>query len=53
MRSYQTVSKYIAANTTRNDRVLVWGSVPEIYWASNRRPATRYITSSMIAGSFG
>ena len=23
------------------DRVLVWGNVPEIYWASGKRPATR------------
>jgi 4-amino-4-deoxy-L-arabinose transferase-like glycosyltransferase len=49
---YQTVSKFIAANTTGNDRVLVWGSVPEIYWASNRRPATRYITASFLAGNY-
>ena len=50
--AYQTVSKYIAAHTDRNDRVLVWGSVPEIYWASNRRPATRYITASFLAGNY-
>ena len=24
----------------------MWGSVPEIYWASNRRPATRFVTTS-------
>ena len=28
---------------TRTTRSLVWGSVPEIYWASNRRPATRFV----------
>jgi hypothetical protein len=49
---YRNASNFIAAHTSRNDRVLVWGSVPEIYWASNRRPATRYITSSIIAGNF-
>ena len=43
---YQTVSQYLAAHTNPNDRVLVWGSVPEIYWASNRRPATRYLTTT-------
>ena len=36
---YQTVSRYLAAHTEPNDRVLVWGSVPEIYWASGALPA--------------
>jgi 4-amino-4-deoxy-L-arabinose transferase-like glycosyltransferase len=44
--NYQTVSRYLAANTAPNDRIAVWGSVPEIYWASNRRPATRFLTTS-------
>jgi hypothetical protein len=44
--NYQTVSKFLAANTNPNDPILVWGSVPEIYWASNRRPATRYATTN-------
>jgi 4-amino-4-deoxy-L-arabinose transferase-like glycosyltransferase len=43
--NYQTVSRYLATHTRPNDRVAVWGSVPEIYWASNRRPATRFITT--------
>ena len=35
--NYQTVSKYLADAHEPGDRVAVWGSVPEIYWASNRR----------------
>ncbi len=35
---YQSVSKYLAAHVDRGDRVLVWGSVPEIYWASGIAP---------------
>ena len=31
---------------------LVWGSVPEIYWASGRRPATRFLTSSFLTGNY-
>ena len=42
---YQSVSRYLATHTRPDDRVLVWGSVPEIYWASNRRPATRFLTT--------
>jgi 4-amino-4-deoxy-L-arabinose transferase-like glycosyltransferase len=47
---YQTVSKYLAENTDAKDRILVWGNVPEIYWASGRRPATRFpATISLLA----
>lgn len=47
---YESVSRYIAARTGHDDRVLVWGNVPEIYWASGVRPATRYIaTQSLLA----
>jgi hypothetical protein len=42
---YQSVSRYVAANTHPEDKILVWGSEPEIYWASNRQPATRFLTT--------
>jgi 4-amino-4-deoxy-L-arabinose transferase-like glycosyltransferase len=42
---YQSVSRYLADHTGPNDRILVWGSVPEIYWASNKLPATRFLTT--------
>jgi 4-amino-4-deoxy-L-arabinose transferase-like glycosyltransferase len=47
---YESVSRFVAARTDDHDRVLVWGNVPEIYWASGVRPATRYIaTQSLVA----
>jgi hypothetical protein len=48
--NYQSVSKYLAAHVNRDDRVLVWGSVPEIYWASGTRPATRFVTTNGFLG---
>jgi hypothetical protein len=42
---YESVSLYVAANTHPDDKILVWGSEPEIYWASNRLPATRFLTT--------
>jgi 4-amino-4-deoxy-L-arabinose transferase-like glycosyltransferase len=49
---YRTVSRYIGEHVEQGDRVLVWGSVPEIYWASDTRPATRLITTNtFLAGS--
>ncbi len=48
---YRSMSRYLAAHTRPNDRVLVWGSVPEIYWASGTRPATRFITTAGFLGN--
>lgn len=47
---YRSVSKYLVAHTRPHDRVLVWGSVPEIYWASGTRPATRFVTTAGFLG---
>ena len=30
----------------------MWGSVPEIYWASGRLPATRFLTPSFLTGNY-
>ena len=48
--AYQSVSRYLAEHTVQGDRLLVWGSVPEIYWASGRRPAQRLITTNTFLG---
>jgi 4-amino-4-deoxy-L-arabinose transferase-like glycosyltransferase len=50
--SYQSVSRYLASTTNPDDPIYVWGSVPEIYWASGRRPATRFITSPFLTGYY-
>lgn len=47
---YESVSKYLTAHVQADDRVLVWGSVPEIYWASGTRPATRFVTTNGFLG---
>jgi hypothetical protein len=47
---YEAVSRYLTERAAPDDRILVWGNVPEIYWASGLRPATRYIaTQSLLA----
>ncbi len=50
--NYESVSRYLAATTNPDDPIYVWGSVPEIYWASGRRPATRFLTSSFLTGNY-
>jgi Dolichyl-phosphate-mannose-protein mannosyltransferase/DolP-mannose mannosyltransferase len=50
---YRDVSRFIEANASKRDRILVWGALPEVYWASNRRPATRFATNSFYTGHWG
>jgi 4-amino-4-deoxy-L-arabinose transferase-like glycosyltransferase len=47
---YETVSEYLKVHAGPDDRILVWGHVPEIYWASGKRPATRFFTSGFLTG---
>lgn len=37
-----TVAHAIVANTQPDQKILVWGYVPEIYWLANRQPASRF-----------
>lgn len=49
---YREVSRFLHDHTRPDDSVFVWGTVPEIYWSADRRPATRYIaTASLVAGN--
>jgi hypothetical protein len=48
---YRSVARYIADHAGAEDRILVWGSVPEIYWASGKSPATRFPTTGFITGA--
>jgi 4-amino-4-deoxy-L-arabinose transferase-like glycosyltransferase len=50
--NYESVSRYLETTTNPDDPIYVWGSVPEIYWASERRPATRFLTSSFLTGAY-
>jgi 4-amino-4-deoxy-L-arabinose transferase-like glycosyltransferase len=44
---------YVRAHTKPGDRVLVWGQAPEVYWTSDRRPATRFPTTAFVTGASG
>jgi 4-amino-4-deoxy-L-arabinose transferase-like glycosyltransferase len=49
---YRSVSEYLASMAGPDDAIFVWGSVPEIYWASGKRPATRFLTQSFLTGNY-
>ncbi len=50
---YQGVSAYLKARVHVSDYVFVWGHLPEIYWASGGRPATRFLSSGFVNGDWG
>ena len=49
---YKSVSRYLATTAHPNDPIFVWGNVPEIYWASGKLPATKFLTSSFMIGNY-
>ncbi len=50
---YELVAEYLDTHTQVSDKIFVWGHMPEIYWASDRRPASRFITSGFPVGDWG
>ncbi len=47
------VGAYVRAHTTPDQRVMVWGQAPEVYWSSDRRPAIRFATTGFVTGTSG
>lgn len=47
------VATYVRTHTSPRARVLVWGQAPEVYWGSDRRPATRFATTGFVTGVSG
>lgn len=48
---YRDVADAVRSATQPSDRIFVWGEYPEIYWASNREPATRFIHNGFLTGN--
>ncbi|HEX2738736.1 MAG TPA: glycosyltransferase family 39 protein [Acidimicrobiia bacterium] len=51
--SYHAISAYIDAHTKSADRIFVWGHYPEVYWSSDRIPASRFVTTGFLTGHSG
>jgi MFS family permease len=49
---YEDAAEYVATHAGPDDQILVWGHVPEIYWASGAQPATRFLTNRFLTGSW-
>ncbi|MFJ4832575.1 ArnT family glycosyltransferase [Streptomyces sp. NPDC088747] len=49
----QRLAAAVAQRTAPGDRVLVWGIHPEVYWLSDRTPASRFLTAGMLTNYSG
>jgi hypothetical protein len=50
---YDRIAAAVDARSDPSDRIFVWGQFPQAYWASDRRPATRFLTAGFLTGSSG
>ena len=50
---YRDVADRVHALTDSSDRIFIWGEYPEIYWAADREPATRFIHTGFLTGNSG
>jgi hypothetical protein len=42
----------IQSHTRPNDRILVWGALPETYWRSRRLPGARFLSVGYVTGKW-
>jgi hypothetical protein len=52
-RTGRALAAYARAHTGPDARILVWGHLPEVYWRSDRPPATRFETTGFLTGLSG
>lgn len=49
-KDFLEVQKYITETTKSSDRIYIWGLVPQIYFFSERKPASTIIWADLLAG---
>ncbi len=47
---YQALASYAREHTTPDERIFVWGHEPSVFWAADRLPASRIITTGFLTG---
>lgn len=48
--NYNAIADYAKANTAVDERIFVWGHEPSVFWAAQRLPASRIITTGFLTG---
>jgi hypothetical protein len=52
-RTAQALAGYARRHSPEGASILVWGHLPEVYWESDRPPATRFATTGFLTGLSG
>ena len=47
---FQSIAAEVRKLSAEDDKIFVWGRMPELYYFSRRLPATRFITGNFIVG---
>jgi hypothetical protein len=50
---FPAVAQRVKALTDADETLFIWGQLPELYWAANREPATRFIHNGFLTGNSG
>jgi len=50
--NFLPIVQHIVKETNPNDRIFVWGSLPQLYSFSGRRMATRFVSCSHLVGAY-
>lgn len=50
---FPAVAQRVKTVTNANDTLFIWGQLPELYWAADREPATRFIHTGFLTGNSG
>ena len=50
--NFLPIVQHIVKETNPNDRIFVWGSLPQLYSFSDRRMATRFVSCSHLVGAY-
>ncbi|HJZ86417.1 MAG TPA: glycosyltransferase [Polyangia bacterium] len=53
MPDYRPLAAYVREHTAPTDRIAIWGHFPEVYWASGRMPAMRFVHTGFLTGASG
>jgi hypothetical protein len=53
MPDYAPLAQFVREHTAPSDRIAIWGHFPEVYWASGRMPAIRFVHTGFLTGASG
>ncbi len=50
--NFTALGRYVQATTTANDRILVWGALPDVYVSAERQPAGVFLHGGYLTGNW-